>query len=296
MFSARADGDGIEKCGGDLRRRQTVRRRAVAELPERVRAPTRDLTACVDGAGERPPCAHLLGLGHARHVRRPRAPDGVAQAKLSRPVGAPARHRAARTQRAGVVGAGAHGTCVEQANGVDRSPTIHARVVPELTLIVKSPAPDAAGGGAHARVSGPDTQRHGIDEIADLHGNGTRRDRAVTKLPDGVGAPADHAAGDEQRAGMIAAGGDGDRRCDAGHGDRQRRRGDGDHAVPELAGVVSAPALDRAIAQHDAGMVALDRHGDSVTRQFHAHFAQGPPVAPEYRRTEHDNERDGDGD
>ena len=287
---SRANGDGTENAAGTASApdcSQSCRCRTARAYS----FPNKRSTSGVHGAGERPPCAHRLGVGHTRHVRRPRTPIVSPRPSCPdafRPSTSPGRrsHRAddwrrrsPRVRRGGV--------------GVDRCRAMSARAVAELTLVVKSPTAHAARGGAPARVSRAGTQRHGVDEIADLDWNGAPRDRAVAKLPDTVGAPADHAARDQQRAGMIATRRDGNRRGDAGHGDGQRRRAGGDHPITELAGVVAAPALDRAIPEDDAGMISLERYRNR-SAAISCPLTQRAPVASQGGRTEDDNKSDRD--
>src|SRR5204862_155408 len=127
----------------------------------------------------------------------------------------------------------------------DRKRIIGGRAVAELTKIVSSPAPHPAVRGNRAHVKAARCDGDGIRDAE--HWNSGRRcihHRSVAELAETVTAPAAHGTIGEQRARVVASGGDVDRIGDSDHRDRSRGREETGGAVAELTEVASSPTAD----------------------------------------------------
>src|SRR5439155_1061441 len=158
------------------------------------------------------------------------------------------------------VGFSGHNACHEaKADHVDRHP--FRRPVAELAVGVEAPALDPAGARQRAGVVGA-----GCDgrDAACKPGNVDRGRavglRPVAELAVGIVAPPLDPACARERAGAVAAGGNGgDAACKTNDVDRGRAAGC--PPVAELAAAVVAPALDPACARERAAVQAGSADG-----------------------------------
>src|SRR5437867_2982521 len=229
----------------------TLFRRAVPDPAVLVVAPARDAAAAGERAG-----AVLTGRDRLHSLRKAGDRDrlavvsGRAVPELAPAVVAPALDAAAARERARVTPAGRDRLhpLRKAGDSVGCQTAAGGRAVPELAGVVGPPALDGARARERAGVRPAGGDRlDPLRKAGDSVGCQTAAGgRAVPELAGAVGPPALDGARARERAAGRSAGGD--------RLDPLRKAGDsvgcqtaaGGRAVPELAGAVVAPALDRA--------------------------------------------------
>ena len=235
---------------------------------------------------------HLGCRCQSRHGDRGAPVHHVAVAELSALAGAPARCRAARVQRAGLVATGedrrrprtgrprppgcsGRRSCRHPAIPRGCSPALHRAARHQGTRAGK-----ALGDGGGTGDAG-----HRDRDAAAGHG-------AVAQLAPTAGAPTPHGAVGHEGATVVVACGDLHRSRDPDDRDRQvRRRGQrrehGDRAVSQLAVHVRAPARHRAGFGQGTGVAGAGCDlGDPVQARWEG-WSEHEPCGGRHRRRAH---------
>src|SRR5205823_1314653 len=151
------------------------------------------------------------------------------------------------------------GHAAGKAGDRDRGQTAGRRPVPELAVAVEAPALDPARARERATVITVGGDRaHAARKAGDGDRGVAAGCRPVPELAARVTTPALDPARARERATLSAGGGDRDHAAGkAGDGDRGQPVGR--RSIPELAVLVPAPALDRARAREQTGVIAAGR-------------------------------------
>ena len=161
------------------------------------------------------------------HIHRRAPVQGRAVAQLAGLIPAPALHPALDGQRAGVRGAGGQrGDSASQSGHIHRLEPVICRAVAQLAVFVVPPALHSAAVGQTRRCAkAPPRPPSPPGQAGHVHRAVARGPAAVSELAVPVVAPAFHAAGGCQQAGMGTPGGD---RGNPQGGRSRRREGGSD--------------------------------------------------------------------